>query len=165
MKMLFLNAQSFKTTIGLLEICKNYQVDILCTNETFESEKNLLTFSNWKTYTSPRPDKVRGGSAVFLKPSLDFVGYRKSNHEIKATEMVSLEIKDCHQRSFNLWIPYIPPDKLELMKLLCNHVEKSKLENLILVGDFNAKSYEWNNRTENKHEEYLEHCMSNCNLI
>jgi endonuclease/exonuclease/phosphatase family metal-dependent hydrolase len=37
------------------------------------------------------------------------------------------------------------------------HVEKSKLENLILVGDFNAKSYEWNNRTENKHEEYLEH--------
>jgi hypothetical protein len=47
------------------------------------------------------------------------VGYRKSNHEIKATEMVSLEIKDCHQRSFNLWIPYIPPDKLELIKLLC----------------------------------------------
>jgi hypothetical protein len=93
------------------------------------------------------------------------VGYRKSNHEIKAIEMVNLEIKDCHQRSFNLWVPYIPPDKPELMKHLCNHVEKSKLENLILVGDFNAKSYEWNNRTENKHGEYLEHCMSNCNLI
>jgi len=165
MKILFLNTQSFKTANGLKEICENYQVDILCMNETFESEKNHVTFGDWKTFSSPRPNKARGGAAICLKPSTDFIGHRSSNKEINSIEMVTLEIKDCNKRSFNLWVPYVPPDRPELMKELCNHIEKNNMDNLILVGDFNAKSYEWNNKSENRHGELLEQCMSNSNLI
>ncbi|VDI76309.1 Hypothetical predicted protein [Mytilus galloprovincialis] len=165
MKILFLNTQSFKTATGLKEICEKYNVDILCINESFESEKNPLSFGDWKPITSPRPNKARGGSAIFLKPSNHFIGQRQEHLELKDIEMVSIEVKDSKNKTFHLWVPYIPPEKPELMKKLCTHIEQQNLNNLILVGDLNAKSFEWNNAVENKHGELLEQCMTTSKLI
>ncbi|CAG2257087.1 unnamed protein product [Mytilus edulis] len=79
--------------------------------------------------------------------------------------MVSIEVKDSKNKTFHLWVPYIPPEKPELMKKLCTHIEQQNLNNLILVGDLNAKSFEWNNAVENKHGELLEQCMTTSKLI
>ncbi|CAG2203499.1 unnamed protein product [Mytilus edulis] len=155
MKILFLNTQSFKTATGLKELCEKYNVDILCINESFESEKNPLSYGDWKPITSPRPNKARGGSAIFLKPSNHFIGQRQEHLELKDIEMVSIEVKDSKNKTFHLWVPYILPEKPELMKKLCTHIEQQNLNNLILVGDLNAKSFEWNNTVENKHDKLI----------
>ncbi|CAG2201657.1 unnamed protein product [Mytilus edulis] len=165
MRLLFINAQSFKTAVELKDIVRNYDIDILCINETFESKQNPLKFENWQIFSSPRPDKSRGGSAICIKPNLEFVAERRQQYEKYDFEMVCLEIKDQQNKKINLWVPYITPENTEHMKKLCLEINTQKLENLVILGDLNAKSFEWNNKTENKHGELLEQCMTKTSLI
>ena len=44
MKILFINAQSFRTAYGLSDLVDNYNIDILCINETFESQHASIKF-------------------------------------------------------------------------------------------------------------------------
>ncbi|VDI80206.1 Hypothetical predicted protein [Mytilus galloprovincialis] len=99
------------------------------------------------------------------KPSNHFIGQRQEHLELKDIEMVSIEVKDSKNKTFRLWVPHIPPEKPGLMKKLCTHIQQQNLNNLILVGDLNAKSFEWNNTVENKHGELLEQCMTTSRLI
>jgi hypothetical protein len=64
-----------------------------------------------------------------------------------------------------IWCPYVPPEKPKLMEELCNHINRKMSENTILVGDLNAKSYQWNNGNENSHGRLLEDCMTQSQLI
>ena len=100
-----------------------------------------------------------------MKPNLNFCVERKKSQELTQIEMVCIELKDKFDKTFNLWCPYVPPEKPELMKDLCNQILEKKPKNLILVGDLNAKSYEWNNEEENRHGKILENCMSDNQLI
>ncbi|XP_071124249.1 uncharacterized protein [Mytilus edulis] len=165
MRLLFINAQSFKTAVELKDIVRNYDIDILIINETFESKQNPLKFENWQIFSSPRPDKSRGGSAICIKPNLEFVAERRQQYEKYDFEMVCLEIKDQQNKKINLWVPYITPENTEHMKKLCLEINTQKLGNLVILGDLNAKSFEWNNKTENKHGELLEQCMTKTSLI
>ncbi|XP_063409131.1 uncharacterized protein LOC134692603 [Mytilus trossulus] len=165
MKILFINAQSFKTAFGLHDIVEKYNIEILCVNETFEKPNSPIHFKDWKVYSSSRKDKTGGGSAIFIKPTLNFVTIRKPEYELDSIEMVCIEVKDRSNKTFNIWVPYVPPEKPKLMEELCNVVKKEKLKNLILLGDLNAKSMEWNNPKENSHGKLLENCMTTSNLI
>ncbi|XP_063415836.1 uncharacterized protein LOC134697486 [Mytilus trossulus] len=165
MKILFINAQSFKTAFGLHDIVEKYNIEILCVNETFEKPNSPIHFKDWKVYSSPRKDKTGGGSAIFIKPTLNFVTIRKPEYELDSIEMVCIEVKDRSNKTFNIWVPYVPPEKPKLMEELCNVVKKEKLKNLILLDDLNAKSMEWNNPKENSHGKLLENCMTTSNLI
>ncbi|CAG2243558.1 unnamed protein product [Mytilus edulis] len=165
MKLLFINAQSFRTAFGIHDVIEKYNIDILCLNETFETASTPVTYKDWKVYSTPRKGQARGGSAILIKPNLNFVCKRKSEYELDTIEMVCLEIQDRSNKIFNLWVPYVPPEKAVLMKSLCDAVKLSKLKNLILLGDFNAKSLEWNNVKDNSHGLILEECMTENYLI
>ena len=62
MKILSINCQSWKTAKADIEhIVDNYCVDILCLTETFESEKEPVTFMNWSKVSKCR----KGGGGLF----------------------------------------------------------------------------------------------------
>jgi endonuclease/exonuclease/phosphatase family metal-dependent hydrolase len=72
---------------------------------------------------------------------------------------------DNYQQILNIWCPYVPPEKPKLMEELCNHINRKMSENTILVGDLNAKSYQWNNGNENSHGWFQANCSSTSGLI
>ena len=165
MRILFINCQSFKTAYGLSDTIEKYDIDVLCLNETFEKDKNRLFYKDWKIYSSPRPNQTRGGAAICLKPSINYVSQQIFNEQMQTIEMTCVKIIFKDQQILNIWCPYVPPEKPKLMEELCNHINRKMSENTILVGDLNAKSYQWNNGNENSHGRLLEDCMTQNQLI
>ena len=84
---------------------------------------------------------------------------------MQTIEMTCVKFSFKDQQILNIWCPYVPPEKPKLMKELCNHINRKMSENTILVGDLNAKSYQWNNGNENSHGRLLEDCMTQNQLI
>lgn len=165
MRILFINCQSFKTAYGLSDTIEKYDIDVLCLNETFEYDKNHVFYKDWKIYSSPRPNQTRGGAAICVKPNINYVSQQIFNEQMQTIEMTCVNISFKDQQILNIWCPYVPPEKPKLMEELCNHINRKMSENTILVGDLNAKSYQWNNGNENSHGRLLEDCMTQNQLI
>ncbi len=165
MKIFFINCQSFRTAQGLSDIIDKYDVDIMCLNETFENSKNVVSFKDWTTYSSPRPNQSRGGTAICVKPSTKYVTKKLANQELKSIEMTCINISFKDGKKMNIWCPYVPPEKPQLMEDLCQQITNKMPENTVVIGDLNAKNYQWNNKVENNHGKLLETCMTNNKLI
>ena len=59
--------------------------------------------------------------------------------------------------SFLLIVAYIPPDQTEQTKMLSELVRSCAMDkNVIITGDFNAKSQEWQNISLNGNGKILE---------
>lgn len=71
MRLLFTIAKSSK--LPLNDIVRDYDIDILCINETYESPQNPLKFEYWHIFSAPKLNKSRGGSAICIKPNLEFI--------------------------------------------------------------------------------------------
>ena len=76
-----------------------------------------------------------------------------------------LRIKSNLNVEVNLFVSYIPPGKDDQLKLLSDKLSESRLKNIIVLGDLNAKSVEWNNSQVNSGGLIVEEMMSKCNLI
>ena len=87
----------------------------------------------------------------------------KYNHQ--DLELLALTVKTNSNIVFDLIVAYIPPGKTEQMKLLSNQVSQYADGNIILMGDFNAKSREWNDPICNESGDILEDLISRCDLI
>ena len=90
----------------------------------------------------PRPNQTRGGAAICLKPSINYVSQQIFNEQMQTIEMTCVKISFKDQQILNIWCSYVPPEKPKLMEELCNHINRKMSENTILVGDLNAKSYQ-----------------------
>ncbi|VDI25108.1 Hypothetical predicted protein [Mytilus galloprovincialis] len=165
MKILFINCQSFNTAYGLNSTIEKYDVDILCLNETFENTNNPVKLKDWTVYSSPRPNKSRGGTAICIRPSLNYISEHIISKQLDSIEMTCVKITFKDKKIINIWCPYIPPEKPYLMDELCKHINNKITDNTVIVGDLNAKSYQWNNKTENIHGKLLEECMNKSKLI
>jgi len=165
MRILFINCQSFKTAYGLSDTIEKYNIDILCLNETFENDKNPVRFKDWNVYSSPRPNQTRGGVAICIKPNSNFISEQIKNNQLQSIEMTCVKITFKDSQTQNIWCPYVPPDKPNLMEDLCKQITEKMPENTIIIGDFNAKSYQWNNINENSHGKLLEDTMTQNKLI
>ena len=80
-------------------------------------------------------------------------------------ECVSLKIKSNLNKELNLLVPYIPPGKDDQLKLFSDKLSGSRLKNVIVMGDLNAKSMEWNNAQGNSGGIIVEEMLTKCNLI
>ena len=80
-------------------------------------------------------------------------------------ECVSLKIKSNLNKELNLLVPYISSDKDDQLKLFSDKLSGSRLKNVIVMGDFNAKSMEWNNAQGNSKGIIVEEMLTKCNLI
>ena len=57
------------------------------------------------------------------------------------------------------------PQHEEQLKLLSESVQQANIKNLILVGDLNDKSLEWNNNTVDRHGELIEEMLTQNKLL
>ncbi|CAC5403647.1 unnamed protein product [Mytilus coruscus] len=165
MEILFMNCHSFNTAYGLSNTIEKYDIDILCLNETFENTNNPVKFKDWIVYSSPRPNTSRGGAAICIRPSLNYISEHITTNQLDSIEMTCVKITFKDKKIINIWCPYVPPEKPYLMGDLCKHINNKIKENTVIVGDLNAKSYQWNNKTENMHGKLLEECMTKSKLI
>ena len=167
MKFLLLNAQSFNTAKkDLYELVDKYDIDFLCLNETWENKDKPIKFRDWKTFTRPRPGSSHGGVAVFVNQSkLSFMVEKIQEFEDDVLECVVLKIKSNLNVEVNLFVSYIPPGKDDQLKLFSDKLSNSRLKNIVVLGDLNAKSVEWNNSQVNSGGLIVEEMMAKCNLI
>ena len=69
MKIFSINCQSWKTAKSNFgEIVDNYNIDVLCLTETFETVKEPVSFRQWSKISKPRKDGY-GGVAILYKDS------------------------------------------------------------------------------------------------
>ncbi|MEW8548508.1 MAG: reverse transcriptase domain-containing protein, partial [Candidatus Thiodiazotropha sp.] len=169
MKFLLLNAQSFATArYNLSSLVLDYDIDILCLNETWENINSATPISlpNYRCYSRPRPTDPHGGVAIFIKQNGNtFVVDKCNKYNHQDLELLALTVKTNSDVVFDLIVAYIPPGKTEQMKLLSDQVSLNADGNIILMGDFNAKSKEWNDPVCNESGDILEDLMTKCDLI
>ena len=125
MKIFSINCQSWKTAkSGFGEIVDNYNIDILCLTETFETAKEPVTFRQWSKISKPRGDGY-GGVAILYKDNEDGVVLeRKLDLEEDGIECICAKVTVSKSDSFLLVVAYVPPEKKDqlegLLKVLDN---------------------------------------------
>ena len=168
MRILFINAQSLNTAQkDIVNIVNSYTVDIVCVNETWQDVNTKLKFLNWRVFDEPRKDRKGGGVAIMVNSDTCKFAVKELT-EFKTTEYesVGIHVNTDKGVKFNLVCPYIPPEKPEQTEALCRNICKSQLkEPLIIMGDLNTKSLEWNNTSSNKSGEIVEHFISTNNMV
>ena len=170
MKILLINAQSVKTAYSdIVNIVQLYDVDIVCFNETFQEEDSKLKFLNWRVYDKPRVGRKGGGVAIYVKENnAKFVAVENTDYNSVEYESVAVNITTDTGMRFSLLCPYIPPEKHEQMEKLCSKIDDIKGKTskpLIIAGDLNAKSLEWNNTKVNKAGELIENMITKHDMI
>ena len=80
-------------------------------------------------------------------------------------ECVALKIRTNLNKELNLLVPYILPRKDDQLKLFSDKLSSSSLKNVIVMGDLNAKSVEWNNAQGNSGGIFVEEMLTKCNLV
>ena len=151
MKLFSINCQSWKTAKSDFgEIVDNYNIDVLFLTETFESYKEPVSFRQWSKLSKPRKDGY-GGVAVLYKDSDDGVILeRKQDLEDEDVEVLCAKVTVSKDNYFLLVVSYIPPEKKEKLEGLLKVLDNcNDYKHIILTGDLNSKSLEWNNKKVN----------------
>ena len=97
-----------------------------------------------------------GGVAVLCKPSDDFFINRRLDLENANIEAIFTEVTLRSSLKFLLAVAYIPPTDTEQLKAFLDIVESVNHEHIIITGDLNAKSQEWQNSSSNESGKILE---------
>ena len=145
------NIRSLNTSSGLIEnVCKLQEIGILSLTEIWHPEiTNLKFLHKWIWYTSIRNNREGGGAATIINPQI-------KTHPRKDLDNPLLELVWCEiyveRRKILLGSVYIPPDNehdMELLIKMLNMISAGN-ENVILMGDFNARHPMWYNEDSNK---------------
>ena len=99
----------------------NYEIDVLCLTETFESEKEPVQFRQWSELSKPRKDGYGGVSILYKDDESGIVMERKKELERDDVEAISTD-----QNSFLLITTYIPPEKKEQLEGLPSILDHCK---------------------------------------
>lgn len=167
MRLLSLNCQSWSTAKSSVNsIVSNYNLDILCLSETWEKDSHPVSFHSWSSISKPRKNNEgHGGVAILSKPSEDFYITRRQDLEIDNLEVVCADIILRNGSSFLLVVAYIPPGQTKEMKLLSDLIKSFNSKNIIITGDFNAKSQEWYNTSSNESGKILEQFLQESHFV
>ena len=168
MRLLSLNCQSWSTAkSSVTSITSNYNLDILCLSETWEKDTCPIHFKSWSTFSKPRKNNEgHGGVAILSKASEDFYIKRRQDLEKDNVEAICADIVLKDGFSFLLIVAYIPPDQTEQMKMFSELLKScSSSKNVIITGDFNAKSQEWHNTTLNGNGKILENFLHESHYV
>ena len=146
MRLLQLNCQSLRTAKkDISNITDQYNIDILCLTESGN----------------------RGGVAIVQRQSENFVFERCNDFGKDNLEVICSKVKIRGNEEFMLIVGYIPPSQKECMKEFTNVLNSvcAQHRNVIVAGDFNAKSSSWGNVENNQAGEYFDTCLDENNLL
>ena len=144
------NIRSLNTSSKQIEdLCKLKQISILSLTEIWHPEVSSLKFLHkWNWNVSVRVNKEGGGAATIINPLL-------KTHPRKDLNNPGLEAAWCEifveNRKILVCSVYIPPGEASNMDLLINIMESvsSNNENILIMGDLNAKHPMWYNNDTN----------------
>ena len=168
MKLFSVNCQSWKTAKGnFYSIVDDYDIDVLCLTETFESVKEPVKFKQWCKVSRPRKDGYGGVAILYRDDENGVIIQRKQALERDDVEVICVEVTTQRKESFLLVAAYVPPEKKEQLEGLLTVIDKCKKEhkNIIITGDLNSKSLDWNNRKSNTCGNILEEYMHRNGLL
>ena len=145
------NIRSLNTSSKLIEdLCKLRQIGVLSLTEIWHPEvTNLKFLHKWTWNVSIRNNKEGGGAATLVSPQI-------KTHPRKELNNPWLESVWCdiyfENKKILLGSVYIPPDNEQDMGLLIETLGRisDENENVIVMGDFNAKHPMWYNEKNNK---------------
>ena len=158
MKLLSLNCQSRNTAKDSLKsIVLNYNLDLVCLSETWEKDNKPLQFGSWPILSKPRINNSgHGGLAIICKPSDEFFITRRNDLEKPAVEAIFAEVTLKDKLKFLLAVAYIPQSESKQLKEFLDILKSVNHKHIIITGDLNAKSQEWQNSSLNESGKLLE---------
>lgn len=167
MKIVSLNCQSWTTAKDSVKsLVSNYNLDLICLSETWEKDNRSVHFGSWPVLSKPRINNSgHGGVAIVCKPSDEFFITRRSDLENANIEAIFAEVTLTSNLKFLLALAYIPPTDSEQLKSFLDIVKSVNHENIIITGDLNAKSQEWQNRSINESGKLLETFLHESHFI
>ena len=91
---------------------------------------------------------------------------RKQELELDTVEVICTKVTTNRNNTFLLVVAYVPPEKKEQLEGLLTVLNRCKeYKHIILTGDLNAKSLDWNNKKSNVCGNLLEDYMNRTGLI
>ena len=144
------NIRSLNTSASFVEnLCIKRNIGIPCLSEIWHPDVSKINvLNNWSWYTSIRESQEGGGAAIIVRP--DIKSFKRPDLTVAGLEAIWCEVTIGF---INILIcsVYIPPDNQADMHLLISQLRKMELEqNVLIVGDFNAKHPQWyNDKTNN----------------
>ena len=145
------NIRSLNTSSKLIEdVCQIQEIGVLSLTEIWHPEvSNLKFLQKWTWHASTRNNREGGGAATIINPQIKTHPRKDLNNPL--LEMVWCEIY-AEKRKILIGTVYIPPGHDDEMRLLTETLEKisSQHDNVIVMGDFNARHPMWYNEDSNK---------------
>jgi exonuclease III len=168
MKILSINCQSWNTAKSSInKTVENNDIDVICLTETWATTNSPVKFRNWQIIGKPRPDDSgRGGVAIAYKPADDVYIKRLDNLEDPDTEAICVQVTLKNKVSFLLVAAYVPPEShIDQLERLFKIIERSNYQNIVITGDLNAKSQEWDNINYNMYGKRMEEFLHARGLV
>ena len=124
--------------------------DIICIQETFLKAPKTFEIKGYAAIRKDRIEKAKGGLITFVKEEMSY-------QEIQGPENIECQITQIglagNKRKLHIVNIYNPPNN----EIRAEEYNKLfKLQNAILIGDFNAKNRSWGNPKENREGVALE---------
>ena len=158
------NIRSLNTSNKLIEdMCGLQGISILSLTEIWHPDVSQLKFLHkWMWNVSIRTNREGGGAATIISPLIKSHPREDLNNPL--LEAVWCEIY-LENRKILVGSVYIPPDEDESMMLLIETLKVvSSYENVIVMGDFNAKHPMWYNDDSNKLGDQLSEYLTTSDL-
>ena len=97
--------------------------------------------------------------------SLSFAASRVDLFDRDSVESCAVKIVTNTGKAIYLLCAYVPPQQESQLLQLCNSIQQANVDNLVLMGDLNGKSQEWNNSTSDRHGDLIEDMLAINRLI
>ena len=144
------NIRSLNTSSKLVEdMCRLQEISILSLTEIWHPEVTTLKFLHkWIWNVSIRSNREGGGAATIINPKIKT--YPREDLNDPDLEAVWCDIY-LQNKKILVGSVYVPPDEEDSMRLLIRTMNNvSSHENVLIMGDFNAKHPMWYNTKNNK---------------
>lgn len=140
------NANGIKTRKEeLIEFAQRHQLDVIMVNETHLRPADRISLPNYITYRDDRQNNRGGGTAIFIKYSIDH--YLNTTPDLNHMEATSITVRTANG-TLTLIAAYNRPNLLLLEEDLSVIFDGRNAT--ILAGDLNSKHPTWNSRTANR---------------
>lgn len=149
----------------LLQLIKEQNVTVASINETFLNSNTKLQIPGFNILRRERPTGNRGGVALLIKEDVEFseITFTLTDQELNHNEYVATRLFLNNNTTLLTASIYCPPGTTPspqlITKLTHNHNQ------VILMGDFNAKHTDFNCKSTNQSGRVLSDIINNTNLV
>ena len=145
LEILFWNCHSLYTKLPHFKV-KLYALKphIVCLCETWLKENRLPTFLNYKSYFSCRPNRPGGGLAILVRNDVCVNPLTLNKHFTINLEVQAVTVFGGNQ-AIDILNIYNPCKDISVSEF--NFYFNQLGKNKVIIGDFNAHSYMWDDRS------------------